>query len=170
MICNPLSVSTVSLISLTFRANAASSNGFCIVLRPNIPKSPPARNVLVHKLTFYDKIRINSPRLADEQSLYFSANSANLAGSPSICLRYPSSSSCASSFVRVIGPSWRCDARNRNFIPLPSQRLVKTLPGRRDPACFTNKCAHWIFFSAFPSAVAGDVGTSHCDSFVILFK
>lgn len=57
-----------SLNSPTFNANAASSNGFCIVPLPNGPKSPPRR--------------------ADEQSEYFEANSAKEAFPCTICSRY----------------------------------------------------------------------------------
>jgi hypothetical protein len=92
MMCNPESVSTVPLISPTLRANAASvglrnskneileagknqyitvpSNGFCIWFLPKSPKSPP--------------------RLALEQSEYFSANSASVASPESIRSRYES--------------------------------------------------------------------------------
>ena len=41
MIWTPESVSTILLNSPTFKANAASSNGFCIAPRPNNPRSPP---------------------------------------------------------------------------------------------------------------------------------
>jgi hypothetical protein len=39
--CKPLSVSMIPLSSPTFKANAASSNGFCMAPRPKEPKSPP---------------------------------------------------------------------------------------------------------------------------------
>lgn len=57
--CKPLSVSTMPDISSTFRPNAASSNGFCIIPRLNFPKSPPF--------------------LYELQSEYFDASSANSA-------------------------------------------------------------------------------------------
>lgn len=56
--CTPESVSTGMLSSPTFRANAASSNGLCMAPLANGPRSPPF--------------------LADEQSEYFWANSANV--------------------------------------------------------------------------------------------
>lgn len=67
IMCTPESVSTGSLNSPTFNANAASSKGFCIVPRPKGPKSPP--------------------RLAEEQSEYFCASSANEALPDAICSR-----------------------------------------------------------------------------------
>ena len=53
----PESVDTGSLNSLTFRAKAASSKGFCIFPRPKLPRSPP--------------------RFAELQSLYSDASSSN---------------------------------------------------------------------------------------------
>ncbi|KAH9527980.1 hypothetical protein DERF_001960 [Dermatophagoides farinae] len=53
------SVSTTCDNSPTFKANAASSNGFCIAPRAKNPKSPP--------------------RLADEQSDSSDASSSNVA-------------------------------------------------------------------------------------------
>jgi hypothetical protein len=43
MMCTPLSVSTIPLISPTCNANAASSKGYCIAPRSKKPKSPPSR-------------------------------------------------------------------------------------------------------------------------------
>lgn len=65
MIWIPLSVWTGEDNSPTLRANAACSKGFCIAPRLNGPKSPP--------------------RLAELQSLYFEASSANVAFPDTIC-------------------------------------------------------------------------------------
>lgn len=59
MIWRPDSVSMMSDNSPTPNSNAASSNGFCMVPRPNGPKSPP--------------------RFAELQSEYFSANCSKVA-------------------------------------------------------------------------------------------
>lgn len=59
IICTPESVETGSLSSPTLKAKAASSKGFCICPAEKNPKSPPFE--------------------ADEQSLYFEANSSNVA-------------------------------------------------------------------------------------------
>lgn len=64
----PESVSTVCDISPTFKAKAASSNGFCIVPLWKGPRSPPL--------------------LADEQSEYFWARSTNVDLPVSISSRY----------------------------------------------------------------------------------
>ena len=61
--CVPESVSTMSDNSPTFKAKLASSNGFCIILRPNIPKSPPAWNEPQSERCFamFAKASNNSP-------------------------------------------------------------------------------------------------------------
>lgn len=67
IMCTPESVWIASLSSPIFNANEASSNGFCIVPLENGPKSPP--------------------RLAELQSEYFWASSANDALPETICSR-----------------------------------------------------------------------------------
>ncbi len=127
MMWSPESVSTISeVISPTFRLKEASSNGFCIWPRLNGPKSPP--------------------RLAELQSEYFWANSANVASPFSISLLYLKRISRASSLDLVIFSS--------------RQEL-----GRRDPLCLTNRCEQTI---SAVSWVAAAVGTSHWDSFVYI--
>lgn len=67
IICTPESVWIASLSSPIFNAKEASSNGFCMVPLVNGPKSPP--------------------RLAELQSEYFWASSANDALPETICSR-----------------------------------------------------------------------------------
>nr|ACN29072.1 unknown [Zea mays]ACR36669.1 unknown [Zea mays] len=79
MMCTPLSVSTTSLISPTFRANAAFSKGFCILPLPNEPRSPP--------------------RLAELQSEFSAATSSNSRSPETIWSRSARARSAASSRV-----------------------------------------------------------------------
>ena len=44
IIWRPESVSTISDISPTFNPKVGSSNGFCIIPRVKLPRSPPSRN------------------------------------------------------------------------------------------------------------------------------
>ena len=67
MMWSPDSVSMIPDISLIFSPNAASSKGFCIMPRLNLPRSPPF--------------------LYDEQSEYLVASSVNSAVPSSIFLR-----------------------------------------------------------------------------------
>jgi hypothetical protein len=78
----PLSVSTTSLISPIFKANAASSKAFCICPVPKTPRSPRLR--------------------AELQSENFSASSKNFSWDPLISVWYPRRIAIASSFERVI--------------------------------------------------------------------
>lgn len=89
IIWRPESVSTMSESWPTSRSKEASSNGFCIAPRVKNPRSPP--------------------RLADEQSEYFSANSSSLPSPDSISFRYLDTRSRASSFVRSIFSSLHDD-------------------------------------------------------------
>ena len=96
----PESVQTVSLSSPTLSWKAASSNGFCIAPRPKVPRSPPF--------------------LAELQSEYLEANSANDARPEVIWSLYPLRRLAASSFERVMLSDLHED-------------------GRLDSQCLTNK-------------------------------
>lgn len=103
----PESVETMFDSSPTLRANAASSNGFCIWLRPKRPRSPPSR--------------------ADEQSLSVLASLAKVAlrssASRSV-FSWPLRISSASSLDRVM-LAWRQDAGRR--LPLCLMRRCDAL-------------------------------------------
>lgn len=116
----PESVSTGRLSCPTFSLKASSSNGACIWPRPNMPKSPP--------------------RLADEQSEYLEARSANVASFATICLRYPFSSSMASSLVRVMFSSLHDDGRLLSAC-LTRRWLQRISPG----SAGASGLSHWDF-------------------------
>ena len=91
MIWTPESVSTMSESSPTSSSNAASSNGFCIAPLVKNPKSPP--------------------RLAEEQSEYFSASSASVVSLFWILDRYSATSFRASSTDLLMVSSLHDDGR-----------------------------------------------------------
>ena len=80
--CTPLSVLMTSLISPTWSAYVASSNGFCICPGRNQPRSPPDE--------------------CDEQSECTDASLENVLGEPLISDSYPRRMVMASSFEHVM--------------------------------------------------------------------
>jgi hypothetical protein len=117
MMCTPLSVLMMSLNSPTCRANAASSNGFCIWPFENGPRLPFCE--------------------CEEQSEWRVANSSNFSRESPNCDRYLRRISVASSLVRVMF-SWE-NTMSHQVCPGRCIHTSFQLDGRRLSLCFTNR-------------------------------